>query len=169
VSWDLVSDIGEVVVALATCAAAIAAWVAARAAREGVDATRRASEALLLLEALREYNGAEMGEALTRLSGWGRSVRDQGERTIVEEWRLTTAGKDSLNAARRRVTSYFSNLDELREAGLISERTWRTATDKAGLGVLFDVCAPLEPEVNRNARMEFVNRLRRAFGNRTMF
>lgn len=168
-SGDLVSQIAAVVAALATSAAAIAAWRAVKATREEAEATRRGSEALLLLEILREYNGAAMGAALILLSRWARSTRDRGERTIVEEWRLTTAGRDEINDARRRVTSYFTNLDELREARLISERTWRIAADKAALGVLFDVCVLLEPEVNPGARLEFVDRLRIAFGARSMF
>lgn len=129
----------ELLVAVFAAAGALGAWAAARA-------TKRAAEGQILLELLSEYATPEMAEALVTLRAW-KVVKGEA---FASEWataRDEPAGQ-AVDRARRYVTSYFQNTDQLWQIGLISKRTTRAAVDKAGLAVLLYVCVPLERKLN---------------------
>lgn len=135
--------------ALAAAGAFFAAW-----------ATKRAAEAQVLLELLNDYAMPEMAEALRTLRAW-RAVKGEA---FASEWELTMARNESaaeaVDDARHRVSSFFRNVDELCQIGIISRRTARAAVDKPGLAVLITICAPLERRLDPRVNLGFVRRLR---------
>jgi hypothetical protein len=135
--------------ALAAAGAFFAAW-----------ATKRATEAQLLLELLNDYAVPDMAEALRTLRAW-RSVKGD---EFANEWELSMARDEpaaaAVDDARHRVTSFFRNVDELCQVGMISKRTARAAADKPGLAVLVTICAPLERRLDSRVNLGFVRRLR---------
>jgi hypothetical protein len=141
---------------LATVFAAVAAIGACAAAW----ATKRAAEAQLLLDLLSDYAAPDMAQALRTLRLWREQHRD----AFADDWaRAMETGDpnaDAVDRARRRVSSYFQNTDELWQNRLISKATARAAVDKAGLAVLIDVCAPMEQKLNPRVSLAFVRRLR---------
>jgi hypothetical protein len=143
----------EVLAMLFAAVAAIGAWAAAWA-------TKRAAEGHVLLSLLTDYAGADMEQALRTLRFW----REQHGEEFASEWELGVARGDSeavaVDRARRRVSSYFQNVDELWQKSLISQSTARAAADKAGLAVLINVCAPLERKVSPRVSLGYVRRLR---------
>lgn len=143
----------EALVMLFAAAAAIGAWAAAWA-------TKRAAEAQILLDLLNDYATPEMAEALRTLRSWQEQHGDE----FADNWELgmatSDANADAVDHARRRVSAYFQNVDELWQNRLISRNTARAAVDKAGLPVLINVCGPLERRLNPRVNLGFMRRLR---------
>jgi len=138
---------------LLAAAAAIGAWAAAWA-------TKRAAEALILFDLVNYYATEEMTEALRTLRAW----REQHGDEFADRWELAMATGDpaaaAVDRARRRVTAYFQNADELWQSRLISKSTARVAVDKAGLAVLINVCGRLERRLDPQVNLGFIRRLR---------
>jgi hypothetical protein len=113
--------------ALPTVFAAVAAIGACAAAW----ATKRATEAQILLQLVNDYAVPQMAQGLRVLDFGDSSMSD-----FASAWELALARGDpsakSVDCAHRQVTSYFQNVDELWQNGLISRKTARAAADKAG-------------------------------------
>ena len=114
----------------------------------------------MLLSLLRVYSSPEMSRALRTLRRW----RDEHGDQFVADWAaaMPTGGDPEareVDRARRWVTSYFQDVDALRRARLISKHTMGVAVDKAGVGVLVHVCAPLERALNPRVNLRFIARV----------
>lgn len=142
-----------VLAVLCAAVAAVGAWVAA-------FATKRAAEGQVLLILLMDYGSPDMEEAVRALRFW----REQHGEDFASDWELDLARGDAdavaVDRARRRVSSYFQNVDELWQRGLISQSTARAAADRAGLAVLINIGAPLERKLSPRVNLGFVRRLR---------
>ena len=117
-------------------------------------------EAQILLDLLNDYATPEMAEALRTLRSWQEQHGDE----FADNWELgmatSDANADAVDHARRRVSAYVQNVDELWQNRLISRNTARAAVDKAGLAVLTNVCDPLERRLNPRVNLGFMRRLR---------
>jgi len=152
---------------IATVATAIFAAVAAVGAVCAARATRTAAEAQILLDLLKDYATQDMSDALRTLRGWYAKDR----KGFAARWKADLTDRIpvaiAVDHARRRVTSYFLNVDRLHRAKLISRDTWRAAVDKDGLAVLLVVGQELERRLNPKVDLSFVERLRKLCPERT--
>ena len=148
------TDIAVLATAVFTAFSALGALLAARA-------TKRAAEAQVLLNLLNDYAAPDMANALRVLIAW----QHQHEDRFINEWWSGLKARDpraqEVDRARRRVTSYFQNVEELHQAGLISRRTLRHAGGKSGLAVLVVVAQELERRLNPKVDLGFVRRLQK--------
>ena len=146
----------RIIAAASLVIAALAAFAAFRAAR----ATQKAAEAGVLLTLLTDYAAPEMLDALRTLRRWRESAGDNFAKIWASELGSGVEQALAVDRARRHVGSYFDNADRLHQAGLISQETLRAAVDKAGLALLFQIVAQLEPRLYPEVDLSFIARLR---------
>jgi hypothetical protein len=151
---SVLAVLSTVVAPLAAVAAAVAAFCAARA-------TKKAAQGEILLEFLREYQAPEMSEAFKTLCRWREKHGPLYARRWDTDFKLGDEEAAEVDAARRRVSSFFFNADRLHQYGVISPDILRAAVDVSGLGVLCEAVATLERQINPAVELTFVNRLRK--------
>jgi hypothetical protein len=155
----LVSAIAAAVSAIAAAVSAIFSW---RSSRTAADAAATS----LILKFRDRYASNEMMVDLRNLRAWyDRHASSKFEKALKEG--LEQNNKDALivDASRRRVTSFFSNIVDLHDTGLIPKRIEHLLTDFAGFDLLYGVVEPLEralsPDYDK-ARFDKLRKLRPA-------
>jgi hypothetical protein len=157
-SW---TEIAMVVGAAAAVAGAVFTAASAFGSLLAARATKRAAEAQILLDLLNDYAAPDMTDALRILIVWHGQHKEPF--TAAAQWKRDLKagdpGAQDVDRARRRVTSYFYNADQLREARLISKAILRRAADKSGLAVLVLVLPALERQIDARVDLRFIERL----------
>jgi hypothetical protein len=152
---------------IATVATAVFAAVAAVAALCAARETRRAAEAQVLLNVLTDYAAHDMSDALRLLRDW----YTKDTKGFAEKWKVDFDNRVpeamEIDRARRRVTSYFQNLDQLHRQKVISPGTWGAAVDKSGLAVFLVVGQSLERRLSPEVDLSFADRLSKQYPERT--
>jgi hypothetical protein len=150
--WGYLTDVQivQVLMLILTALSAGGAFVAARA-------TRRAAEAQLLRDMIEQYASPTMNEALRTLASWWELHGEAFARVWSEQRDFGPAMK--VNEARRLVASYYEGADRLHQSSLITKSTLIAAVDNVGLGILINIIAPLEREINSLAETEYIGRL----------
>jgi hypothetical protein len=142
----------QVVATVVAAAAAIGAFLSARA-------TKRSASAQLFLTCAREYSQPEMAAAIDVLQEWKQQF---GERFAES---FATAGRPvRVDDARRRVAHYFITVYELRQLGFISKRVVRTLAGQAQVQLYRELVEPLEGALNPRYDRKSFEMLGRLYG-----
>jgi hypothetical protein len=146
---------------IALVIAGFAAWATWR----GAVLMQRTSEAQLFLSMRNDYRAPEMDEALKTLRHWA----DTRWPNFGEVFKVALADKKpeayKVEAARRHVKGFFTNVLRLREMGYVSPEFLKVA-EVDGLDILLDIVRPLELARNPAADVSAINRLEEAIGRR---
>jgi len=151
----------QIVIAVCTAAAAVAAWIAAKD-------SKRAAQAGLFSQLMAEYGSPEMGDALRELTAWHKGGQPGFQATFrpihapsfqenLEGWARSTASLHpseealKLHQYRRRITYFFSVVDRLVREGELGGGFARDLQELTGTNVLCTIVLPME-EAFRNAR-----------------
>jgi hypothetical protein len=171
IPWIMLASV--VVAACSAVAAAFSAWfsrrsslTAADAAKTAADAAKTAADAAattLILKFHDQYATREMFFDLRNLRAW----HDKHGSQSADKWREKLSQNDKeariVDDARRRVTSFFSNIIDLHDTGLVPKRIEKLLTDFAGFDLLYSVVEPLEralsPDYDK-ARFDKLRKLR---------
>ena len=145
-----------------TALTAIGAGIAAIGSSLSARATKRATQAQLLLRFLEEYSNPKMSKALVQLRKW-KATLDLGTTTFEQFVKY----KDSwgvlekrVNSARRQVKYYFVKALRLHQEGLITQQLLQVICNVDGIDLLYDVVEPLERELNPDYEKEAFIQLR---------
>jgi hypothetical protein len=129
---------------VAAIVAAISACFSWRSSRTAANA----AATTLILKFRNQYASDEMFTDLLNLKTW----HDKHSPKFAETWgqKLKQGDTEALivNASRRRVTSFFSDIIDLHDTGLVPKRIEKLLTDFAGFDLLYTVVEPLEHELN---------------------
>jgi hypothetical protein len=139
--------LGSAVAAAASAiAAAVSACFSSRSSRTAADTAATA----LILKFRDQYASNEMFVDLLNLRAWYDKHGSQFEQTWKEK--LEQGDKEALivNASRRRVSSFFSNIAYLHNARLVPKQTEKLLTDFAGIDLFYGVVEPLEAALGPN-------------------
>jgi hypothetical protein len=147
-------------------AAAASAWFSFRSSRTAADAATTAADTAattLILRFREQYATREMFFDLRNLRAW----HDKHGSQSAETWekKLNQGDKEAqiIDDARRRVTSFFSNIIDLHDTGLVPKRIEHLLTDFAGFDLLYGVVEPLERALSPDydeARFEKLRKLK---------
>jgi hypothetical protein len=155
-------------------AAAVSAFFSWRSSRTAINAAATAADAAkmaadtaatsLILKFRDQYATNKMRIDLRNLRAW---YDRHGSSKFAKTWqeKLEQNDKDALivDASRRRVASFFSNIIDLHDTGLVPKRIEKLLTDFAGFDLLYIVVEPLEralsPDYDK-ARFEKLRKLR---------
>jgi hypothetical protein len=144
--------------------AAGAAATAAGAAATAADAAATAADAAatnLILKFRDQYATNEMLVDLRNLRAW----HDKHGSKFVETWQQKLKQKDKeaqiVDRSRRRVTSFFSNIIDLHDTGLVPKRIEKLLTDFVGFDLLYSVVEPLERALGRDYDKQRFDNLRK--------
>jgi hypothetical protein len=123
---------------------AVAAFWAAREARQSAIETRRATQAALISELLDSYASPEMLEAMILL----RRFYEEDRGNFAERFRNLRSSdwlkvKD-IDHSRRRVSHFFGKIYRLWAAGLIEEQLVRVVATEEQVQFFREVLEPLE-------------------------
>jgi hypothetical protein len=146
--WSAVAATGSAI------AAAVSACFSSRSSRIAADAARtgaNAAASTLILKFRDQYASNVMLFDLRNLRAWHDKYGSQ----FAETWRqkLKDDKEDDKEAqivdrARRRVTSFFHNIIDLHDAGLVPEHVEKLLLDFDGFDLLYGVVEPLEKANN---------------------
>jgi hypothetical protein len=120
-------------------AAAFSACFSSRSSRTAADI----AAANLILKIRDHYASNEMFIDLRNLRAWHDKYGSQ----FAETWRRKLKNDEEaqiVDASRRRVTSFFSNIIDLHDTGLVPKRIEKLLTDFAGFDLLYTIVEPLE-------------------------
>ena len=132
----MASAIAAAISAIAAACSACFSW---RSSRTAADAAATA----LILKIRDRYASNEMFVDLRNLRAW----QDKHGSQFAETWRQQLKNDNEaqiVDASRRRVTSFFSNIIDLHDTGLIPKRIEKLLTDFAGFDLLYTIVEPLE-------------------------
>ena len=146
IPWIMLASVG--VAAISAIAAAISAYFSWRSSRAAANAATTAADVAatnLILKFRDQYASNEMFVDLCNL----RARYDKYGSQSPETWRQRLKDKDDneaqiVDASRRRVTSFFSNIIDLHDTGLVPKRIEKLLTDFAGFDLLYTIVQPLE-------------------------
>src|SRR6266851_3753900 len=150
----------QVVIAAFTGAAAVAAWLAASAAsaatqdsKVAANDSKKAAQAELFSTLMAQYGSPEMGEALRVLTAWQKSGQPAfgsppsfAENVVA--WAKIAASASPSSAAlqlhqhRRRITYFFSVVDQLLREGQLEEGFASDIQDLSGTNLLCTIVLP---------------------------
>jgi hypothetical protein len=137
-SWIMFASV--VVAACSAVAAAFSARFSFLSSQTAADA----ATTTLILRFRDQYATREMFFALRNLRAWC----DKHGSKFAETWKekLNQDDKEAqiVDDARRHVTSFFTNIIDLHDTGLVPKRIEKLLTDFAGFDLLYDVVEPLE-------------------------
>jgi hypothetical protein len=154
----------------ATCsaiAAAFSAYFSFRSSRTAAQAATTAGDVAatnLILKFRDQYASNEMLIDLRNLRRW-YDIHSSSKFAETWQQKLQKNDPDALivDRSRRRVTSFFSNIVDLHDTGLVPKRIEKLVTDFAGFDLLYTVAEPLEralsPDYDK-ARFEKLRSLR---------
>jgi hypothetical protein len=171
IPWIMLASVG--VAACSAIAAAISAWFSWRSSQTATNAAATAANAAatatdaaatnLILKFRDRYASDEMMIDLRNLRAW----HDKHGSKFAETWRDKLKQKDEeaqiVDRSRRRVASFFMNIIDLHDTGLVSKRIEKLLIDFAGFDLLYSVVEPLERELGRDydkTRFEKLRQLR---------
>src|SRR5439155_9000645 len=106
--------------------------------------TRKAMEAHLLNQFLREYGSDRMASDLRLLKKWHESKGPAFETDFVQGIDRGDKDAENVERARRRVKHYYYRATQLHLSGLATARFMREICGLAGRGILLEVAGPLE-------------------------
>lgn len=144
----VVSALTAAITAVASSAAAYAAWRSARRLGESIEANRLAAEGQVLLRLLEIYSAPEMAHALRALRQWS----DKHGEGFAEAYETTDHGSSEfheVDAARRRVSHFFGLARRLHRSGSIRDHVAREVLAVSGTSILLDIVEPLEASLNK--------------------
>jgi hypothetical protein len=137
--------LASVVVALFS---AIAAAISARFSWRSSQTAADVAATTLILKFRDQYAATEMLIDLRNLCAW----HDKHGSRFAETWQEKLRQNDEkaliVDASRRRVSSFFSNIIDLHDTGLVPKRTEKLLTDFDGFDLLYSVVEPLERALN---------------------
>ena len=126
----------------------IAAFWAAKEARQSAIETRKASQAALVSELLDAYASSEMLESMISLRTFfdlnGLRFSDEFQRMRSGDW----SEVKEIDHARRRVSHFFGKIHRLWAAGLIDEELTRVVATEGQVQFFREVIEPLEAALN---------------------
>ena len=151
------------ITAVAAACSAIAAAVSACFSWRSSRTAANAALTTLILKFRDQYAATEMLIDLRNLCAW----HDKHGSKFAETWRDKLKQKDEeaqiVDRSRRRVASFFMNIIDLHDTGLVPKRTEKLLTDFDGFDLLYSVVEPLERELGRDydkTRFEKLRQLR---------
>jgi hypothetical protein len=146
IPWIMLASV--VVAMCSAIAAAISACFSWRSSRTAADAAATAADAAattLILKFRDQYATDVMMIDLRNLRAWhDRHGSSKFAKTWQEKLGQNDKGALIVDASRRRVTSFFSNIIDLHDTGLVPKRIEKLLTDFAGFDLLYSVVEPLE-------------------------
>jgi hypothetical protein len=151
------------VAAIAAAVGAGGALLSAVAALAAVHATRKAAEGNLTFQLLKDYAMPDMATALRTLRDWRVSEGDSFALTWARRMERGDAAARDVDAARRRVSSFFLDAVSLRDDGLLAEASYRRVVRVSGLAIFLAICVPLEREIDPAVNLVAAHRLRKEF------
>jgi hypothetical protein len=164
IPWIMFASV--IVAACSAVAAAFSARFSWRSSRTAADAATTAADTAattLILRFRDQYATREMFFDLRNLRAW----HDKHGSQFAERWKEKLKQDDKeaqiVDDARRRITSFFSNIIDLHDTGLVPKRIEKLLTDFAGFDLLYGVVEPLEralsPDYDK-ARFDKLRKLR---------
>jgi hypothetical protein len=154
IPWIMLAS--AVVATGSAIAAAFSACFSSRSSRTTADV----AATNLILKIRDQYASNEMFIDLRNLRAWHDKYGSQ----FAETWRQKLAQNDMeaqiVDASRRRVTSFFSNIIDLHDTGLVPKRIETLLTDFAGFDLLYTVVQPLERVLSPDYDQPRFDRLR---------
>lgn len=145
IPWIMLASVG--VAACSAIAAAFSACFSSRSSRTAADAAATAADAAattLILKFRDQYATREMLFDLRNLRAWHDKHGSKSPETWREKLRQNDEEALIVDAARRRVTNFFSNIIDLHDTGLVPKRIEKLLTDFSGFDLLYSVVEPLE-------------------------
>src|SRR5262245_59938256 len=124
-------------------AAAVAAAASACFSWRSSQTAANAAATALILKVRDRYASDEMFVVLRNLRAWHDKYGSQ----FAAMWQQKLQNDKEaqiVDASRRRVTSFFSNIIDLHDTGLIPKRIEKLLTDFAGFDLLYTIVQPLE-------------------------
>src|SRR5262249_43027297 len=142
IPWIMMAS--AVAAAVSAAASAFSACFSSRSSRTAADT----AATTLVLRFRDEYASDEMLTDLRNIRAW----HDKYAPRFTETWREKLKQNDGealiVDRSRRRVTSFFSGIIDLHDAGFIPKRIEKLLTDFDGFDLLYSVVEPLERELN---------------------
>jgi len=139
----------DVILAILTLAATIAAGVSALQAKRAVQETHKSMQTQSVASLLDAYASQEMLDALLKLRCWeeGKGARfaEEFRRRRTEEYESVK----ELDQARRRVSHHFQKIYILYSSGLLDENMVRLVAVKQQVLFYRQVVEPLEEAIGR--------------------
>jgi hypothetical protein len=118
----------------------------------------------LILKFRDQYASNEMFVDLRNLRAWyDRHGSSRFAKTWQQKLQQNDRDAEIVDRSRRRVTSFFSNIIDLHDAGLVPKQIEKLLTDFAGFDLLYTVVEPLEKVLSADydkARFEKLRALR---------
>jgi hypothetical protein len=152
--------ITAVAAAVAAVAAAVSAWLSFYSNRTAADV----AATNLVLKIREQYGSDTMLRDLRNLRAW-QAIHGPN---FAETWAVKLKRDDEdareVDAARRRVSSFFGAIIDLHDAGLVPKRIEKLLTDFAGFDVLYGVVEPLERAFSPSYDKERFDKLRKLRG-----
>jgi len=137
IPWIMLASVGVAVCsAIAAAVSACFSWRSSRTAANAALTT-------LILKFRDQYATNEMFIDLRNLRAWhdkyGSQFAVTWQQNLKNDWEAQIVDR-----SRRRVTSFFSNIIDLHDTGLVPKRIERLLTDFAGFDLAYTVVEPLE-------------------------
>src|SRR5215471_10872417 len=133
------------ILAVAATVSAIAAAISAGLSWRSSQTAANLAATNLILKFRDQYASNEMFVDLRNLRAW---YDRHGSSRFAQKWgqKLQENDRDAeiVDRSRRRVTSFFSNIIDLHDAGLVPKQIEKLLTDFAGFDLLYTVVEPLE-------------------------
>ena len=115
----------------------------------------------LILKFRDQYASNEMFVDLRNLRAWyDRHGSSRFAKTWQQQLQQNDPDAEIVDRSRRRVTSFFSDIIDLHDAGLVPKRIEKLLTHFAGFDLLYTVVEPLENALNPNYDRALFDRLR---------
>jgi hypothetical protein len=135
-----------IVAAFSAFAAAISACFSSRSSKIAADV----AATTLILKFRDQYATDEMMIDLRNLRAWHDKHGSKFAETWLEKLKQKDREAQIVDRSRRRVTSFFSNIIDLHDTGLVPKRIEKLLTDFVGFDLLYSVVEPLERELGRD-------------------
>jgi hypothetical protein len=137
IPWIMLASVGVAVCsAIAAAVSACFSWRSSRTAANAALTT-------LILKFRDQYATNEMFIDLRNLRAWHDKYGSQFAVTWQQKLKNDKEAQ-IVDRSRRRVTSFFSNIIDLHDTGLVPKRIERLLTDFAGFDMVYTVVEPLE-------------------------
>ena len=150
---------GPGILGVITAAGALAA---AAAAFQQARSARYANEAQIFLAFSARYNDEAMANSLRLLVDWHRRNPDDFAEKYAHDLRVKNQAAIELNAARRTVSRYYTDLGRLFFGGLVTRRLARTVSANNGINVFFVICEPMNEAQHPQRDKTFAKALKKA-------
>lgn len=144
----MLAEIGIAIAVCATVATALTAFWIAKKIRDSARIARKAVEAQLLVDVLREYSSDAMVNALQTLNNWREEYKEDYKTEFADRYRRKDISVMPINRARRVVFGYFQRVLQLYDGGYVSEGFCDVICQMSGTKTLFEVVEPFEEIVS---------------------